>query len=164
MLEIKFVRDNLDVIEKMLLNRSSKADLSQFKASDERRREILFEIEDLRHLRNTVSDRIAAMKKKGENADELVTDMREVAQKIKSLEIPLAENEEQTREILMQIPNLPHASVPIGNDSNENPIIKTVGNLPDFQFEPKPHWTPRRAAGHPRPRSGHQDIRSPLFP
>ncbi len=141
MLEIKFVRDHLDDIEKMLLNRGSTVDLSQFKTADEKRRELLFKIEDLRHRRNLVSDQIAEMKKKGENADALVTDMREVAKKIKALEIPLSENEEQTREILMQIPNRTHASVPVGNDSTDNPIIKTVGDRPDFQFEPKPHWT-----------------------
>jgi seryl-tRNA synthetase len=141
MLEIKFVRDHLDDIEKMLLNRGSTVDLSQFKAADEKRRELLFKIEDLRHRRNLVSDQIAEMKKKGENADALVADMREVAKKIKALEIPLSENEEQTREILMQIPNRTHASVPVGNDSADNPIIKTVGDRPDFQFEPKPHWT-----------------------
>jgi seryl-tRNA synthetase len=141
MLEIKFVRDHLDDIENMLLHRCSTADLSQFKAADEKRREILFKIEDLRHRRNVVSDQIAEMKKTGQNADSLVADMRKVAKEIKALETPLSENEEQTREILMQIPNLPHASVPVGNDSSENPIIKTVGNRPVFDFEPKPHWT-----------------------
>ena len=141
MLEIKFVRDHLDDIETMLLNRRSTADLSQFKAADDKRREILFKIEDLRHRRNVVSDQIADMKKKGQNADALVADMRNVAKDIKALELPLSENEEQTRDILMQIPNLPHASVPVGNDSSENPIIKTAGNRPDFEFEPKPHWT-----------------------
>jgi len=141
MLEIKFVRDHLDDIEKMLLDRGSTVDLSQFKTADDKRREILFKIEELRHRRNLVSDRIAEMKKKGENADALVADMREVAKKIKALETPLSENEEKTLEILIQIPNRPHTSVPVGNDSADNPIIKTVGDRPDFQFEPKPHWT-----------------------
>ena len=140
MLEIKFVRDHLDDIEAMLSNRGSSTDLSLFKASDDRRREILFEIEALRHRRNVVSDQIAEMKRKGENRDALMADMREVARKIKALEIPLSENEEQTRQILMQIPNRPHASVPVGKDSNDNPVIKTVGHPQDFQFEPKPHW------------------------
>jgi seryl-tRNA synthetase len=141
MLEIKFVRDHLDDIEEMLLNRGSSTDLSQFKASDDKRREILFEIEALRHRRNVVSDQIAEMKRKGENGDALVTDMKEVAKKIKALEIPLSENDEQTRQILMQIPNRPHASVPVGRDSSDNPVIRTVGHHPEFQFEPKPHWT-----------------------
>jgi len=141
MLEIKFVRDHLDIIEKMLLHRGSTADLTRFKTADQKRRKILFEIEDLRHRRNTVSDQIAQMKKKGENADAIVADMRGVAKKIKELEIPLAENEEITHEILMQIPNQPHTSVPVGSDSTDNPIIKTVGACPDFKFEPKPHWT-----------------------
>ena len=141
MLEIKFVRDHLDEIDKMLINRGSMADLSQFKAADDRRREILFEIEALRHRRNVVSDQIAEMKKAAENANTLVADMRDVAKKIKALEIPLAENEQYTREILMQIPNQPHASVPLGSGSTDNPIIKTVGDCPDFPFEPMPHWT-----------------------
>jgi seryl-tRNA synthetase len=141
MLEIKFVRDHLENIEKMLLNRGSSADLAQFKAADEKRREILFEIEDLRHRRNVVSDQIAEMKKKGQDADALVADMRDVSKAIKALEIPLSENEEKTRQILMQIPNQPHASVPVGRDETDNPIIKTVGDIPDFQFEAKPHWT-----------------------
>ena len=85
MLEIKFVRDHLDDIENMLLHRCSTADLSQFKAADEKRREILFKIEDLRHRRNVVSDQIAEMKKKGQNADALVADMRNVAKDIKAL-------------------------------------------------------------------------------
>ena len=141
MLEIKFVRDHLDDIEKMLSDRGNAADLTQFKAADDRRREILSEIEALRHRRNVVSDQIAEMKKKNENADALVADMKEVSIKIKALEIPLSENEEKTRKILMQIPNRPHASVPLGSDSTANPIIKTVGDCPTFQFEPKPHWT-----------------------
>jgi seryl-tRNA synthetase len=147
MLDIKFVRDHLENIETMLLNRGSSADVAQFKAADERRREILFEIEDLRHRRNVVSDQIAAMKKKGEDADALVTDMRDVSKAIKALEIPLSENEEKTRQILMQIPNQPHASVPVGRDETDNPIIKKVGDPPDFQFEPKPHWTLGEALG-----------------
>ena len=141
MLEIKHVRDHLTDIEKMLLNRGSVVNLSHFKAVDEKRREILFEIETLRHRRNQVSDQIAHMKKEGQNTDALIVDMRDVAQKIKALEIPLAENETQTLEILMQIPNQPHASVPVGRDSADNPIVKTVGEPPVFQFEPKPHWT-----------------------
>jgi len=140
MLEIKFVRDHLDDIETMLSNRGTTADLATFKSADDKRKKILFEIEALRHRRNIVSDQIADLKKKGENADDLVTDMKGVAGKIKALEPPLAENEAKAQEILMQIPNLPHASVPLGKDETDNPTIKTHGNPPDFAFEPKPHW------------------------
>jgi len=140
MLEIKYVKDNLDDIQKMLTNRNTATDLAVFKAADDRRREILFEIEELRHRRNVVSDQIAELKKQGENADALVADMREVAAAIKKLETPLSETEAKPHEILMQIPNIPHANVPVGNDENDNPTIKTVGDLPEFEFDPKPHW------------------------
>jgi len=140
MLEIKYVKDNLDIIQKMLTHRNTTAELSDFKEADDRRREILFEIEELRHRRNVVSDQIAELKKQGENADTLVADMREVAATIKKLETPLSEVEAKIHDILMQIPNIPHESVPVGSDENDNPTIKTVGDLPKFAFEPKPHW------------------------
>ena len=140
MLEIKFVKDNLDIIQKMLSNRNTTTDLAVFKDADSRRRKILFEIEELRHRRNVVSDQIAQLKKQGENADALVADMREVAATIKKLEAPLSEAETQTNEILMQVPNIPHESVPVGTDENDNPTIKTVGEVPEFAFEPKAHW------------------------
>jgi seryl-tRNA synthetase len=140
MLEIKFVRDHLDDIQTMLSSRGAKTDLGLFKKADDTRREILFKIEELRHRRNVVSEQIAKMKKLAENADALVADMREVAATIKELQVPLSEAEEKTREILMQLPNMPHESVPVGNDERDNPTIKTVGNLPDDSFGPKPHW------------------------
>ena len=140
MLELKYVKDNLDEIQEMLKNRNTVADLALFKEADDRRREILFQIEELRHRRNVVSDQIAALKKQGENADALVADMRQVAATIKNLETPLSEVEATTHEILMQIPNLPHESVPVGQDETDNPTIKTIGDLPAFEYEPKPHW------------------------
>ena len=140
MLEIKYVKDNLDVIQQMLTNRNTVTDLAKFKKADDRRREILFEIEELRHRRNVVSNQIAELKKQGENADTMVADMREVATAIKKLDAPLSDAEAVTHEILMQIPNIPHESVPVGHDENDNPTIKTVGDLPTFEFEPKPHW------------------------
>ncbi len=140
MLEIKYVKENLDDIQKMLKNRNTVADLAVFKAADDRRREILFEIEELRHRRNVVTDQIAELKKQGKNADTLVADMREVGTTIKKLETPLSEVEAKTHEILMQLPNFPHESVPVGQDENDNPTVKTAGELPDFGFEPKPHW------------------------
>ena len=140
MLETKYVKDNLDNIQKMLTQRNTTTDLAAFKDADDRRKKILFEIEALRHRRNVASDKIAEIKKQGENADALVADMRAVAATIKKLETPLSEAEVKTHEILMQIPNIPHESVPVGTDENDNPTIKTVGDLPEFELEPKPHW------------------------
>lgn len=141
MLEIKFVRQKLAEVEKALSARGATADLDLFKKSDDRRRNILAEIEELRHRRNVVSDQIADLKKKGDNADSLVAKMREVGSKIKALDKSLSENEEKINKILMGLPNIPHSSVPIGKDESENPVVRTVGTLPEFDFEPLAHWT-----------------------
>ena len=141
MLEIKFVRQNLEKIEASLANRGETADLETFKDSDAQRKSLLLEIENLRHRRNVVSEKIAALKKNGEDADDLVTEMREVGGRIKTLELHLTENEEKINQILFGLPNLPHTSVPIGKDSSENPVLKKTGTPPDFDFEPLPHWT-----------------------
>ena len=141
MLEIKFVRQNLEKIEDSLANRGETADLETLKDSDAQRKSLLLEIENLRHRRNVVSEKIAALKKNGEDADDLVTEMREVGGRIKTLELHLTENEEKINQILFGLPNLPHTSVPIGKDSSENPVLKKTGTPPDFDFEPLPHWT-----------------------
>jgi seryl-tRNA synthetase len=140
MLEIKFVRQNLQQIEKSLENRGETADLESFKHCDTQRKSLLLEIEDLRHRRNVVSEQIAAMKRNKEDTDDLVAEMRQVADRIKELDQDLSKNEDQINHILFRIPNLPHPSVPIGKDSSENPVINKVGDVPNFDFEPQPHW------------------------
>jgi seryl-tRNA synthetase len=141
MLEIKFIRQHLDEIEKALENRGDSINLEMFKHYDDERKSLLLEIEALRHQRNVVSEQIAAMKKNRENADDLMAQMRDVGGRIKTLDRDLAENEDKIDHILFEIPNLPHPSVPVGKDSSENFIIKKVGDPPAFDFEPAPHWT-----------------------
>jgi seryl-tRNA synthetase len=140
MLEIKFVSQNLEQIEKSLENRGETADLEIFKRCDTQRKSLLLEIEDLRHRRNVVSEQIAAMKRNKEDADALVAEMRQVADRIKALDQDFSENEDKINHILFRIPNLPHHSVPIGKDSSENPVLNKVGTVPNFDFEPQPHW------------------------
>jgi len=140
MLEIKFVSQNLQQIEKSLESRGETADLESFKHCDTQRKALLLEIEDLRHRRNVVSEQIAAMKRNKEDTDDLVAEMRQVADRIKELDQDLSKNEDQINHILFRIPNLPHNSVPIGKDSSENPVINKVGDVPNFDFEPQPHW------------------------
>jgi seryl-tRNA synthetase len=140
MLEIKFVRQNIEHIEKSLQNRGETADLESFMHCDTNRKSLLLEIEDLRHRRNIVSEQIAAMKRNKEDTDELVAEMRQVSDRIKVLDQDLSKNEETLNHILFRIPNLPHHSVPIGKDSSENPVINKVGDPPNFEFEPQPHW------------------------
>ncbi len=141
MLEIKFVRQNISKVQKALLMRGETANIEIFSNCDDERRAILLEIEELRHRRNLVSQQIASMKKEGDDTDALVTEMREVSNKIKDLDKSLSETEEKIYKILMGLPNIPHESVPIGKDSSENPVIKQIGKQPEFEFTPAPHWT-----------------------
>jgi seryl-tRNA synthetase len=147
MLEIKFVRQNLSDVQKALSTRGDTANLQNFEKCEAKRRELLLEIEDLRHRRNVVSEEIAGMKKKGEDAEELVIEMREVSGKIKELEKSLSEEEDTLNKILMGIPNIPHGSVPVGKSEADNPVLKQVGEQPKFDFEPKAHWDIGEALG-----------------
>jgi seryl-tRNA synthetase len=80
------------------------------------------------------------MKKAGDNAESVVAEMREVASKIKALDKALSETQETLERILLEMPNIPHSSVPLGKDETDNPVIKTAGDPPVFDFIPKPHW------------------------
>lgn len=141
MLEIKYVRQNLDKIQKQLAKRGQAADLTTFKKCDDQRKTVLFEIEELRHRKNEVSDQIALMKKNGEDTESFVSEMREVSRRIKKLDKSLTANEIQINEILMGLPNLPHESVPLGKDESANPVIKKYLTPAQFDFEPVNHWT-----------------------
>ncbi|RJQ68978.1 MAG: serine--tRNA ligase [Desulfobacteraceae bacterium] len=140
MLEIKFVRQNLAVVQKSLADRGNRIDWTPFSQADQQRSVALTEIEELRHRRNQASEQIARLKKEGRDAQELMADMRAVGERIKHLEQTLAENEEILQQIIMNLPNMPHASVPLGRSAEDNPVFKTVGEPPVFEFEPKGHW------------------------
>ncbi len=145
MLEIKFVIQNLLIVQKALSDRGKTADLEVLSQCDARRKTVLLELEDLRCKRNTVSDQIAIMKKAGDNAsslhlEQLVAEMRDVSLRVKSLEKSFAEVEEKLQGIILEIPNIPHITVPAGKDSADNPVYKTSGIPRVFDFEPLPHW------------------------
>jgi seryl-tRNA synthetase len=140
MLEIKFVRQNLSLVQEALKNRNASADLEIFQKSDEDRREILAQVESLRHRRNVVSQQIAEMKKSGHDADDLVREMREVGNTVKELENSMAKLDDVLKKLLLRIPNIPHNSTPIGKDEKDNMIVRVIGNPTDFDFEVKAHW------------------------
>lgn len=140
MLEIKFVRQNLNDVQKSLANRGGAIDWEKFSQADQQRTSVLNEIEQLRHQRNVASEQIARLKKEGQDAQTMMDQMRSVGDRIKLLEKELASHEETLNHILLTMPNIPHASVPMGRDENDNPEVKTVGTPPVFDFEPKGHW------------------------
>ncbi len=140
MLEIKFVRQNLELVQEALRKRGQGDDLEEFLHHDSERRAILLEVEALKHRRNSVSERIAEMRRDKQDASDLIAEMKAVSDQIKSLDEQLSQHEQGLRSILMGLPNLPHPSVPVGEDAEANVIIKKVGEPPSFDFQPLPHW------------------------
>lgn len=140
MLDLKFIRSNLDKVKEMLKNRGYNLDVSVFDSVDRERREILATLESLRHQRNRVSEEIAAMKKKGEDASQIIGEMKKVSAEIKERETELSQVEDQLNPFLMIVPNMPHESVAIGVDENDNPEIRKWGEIRAMDFEPLPHW------------------------
>ena len=140
MLEIKYLRQKLSTVQEALKTRGHQADLNAFQKWDDKRRAVLLEIESLRHERNVVSDRVAEMKKAGQDAEAIVVEMRAVSSKIKDLDKKLSESQGAIDDFLLGLPNLPHATVPIGKDETENAEVRKVGAIPEFEFEPQAHW------------------------
>lgn len=140
MLEIKYVRENISEVRKALDKRGGKADFTTFISSEKQRREMLQEIEALRHRRNVVSDDIAEMKKSGQNAEDSIKEMRTVSETIKALEKKLSETEKEIEDFMISIPNIPHPEVPEGLTEDDNRLERQVGTPREFDFPFKPHW------------------------
>jgi seryl-tRNA synthetase len=124
----------------MLEQRGYDMELQPLLALDQQRREAIQEVESLKHERKVVSDQIAQMKKKGEDASAIITRMRQVSQRIKELDVKLGEVEDEIHRSLLLIPNVPHESVPVGKDADDNPVVKRWGEISQFSFTPKHHW------------------------
>jgi len=139
MLEIKYIRENLDQVRIAAEKRKATADFTDFSRNETKRRALLQEIEGLRHDRNVVSDKIAEMKKQGQNADDPIKEMRGVSEKIKGLEKELEKIESFIHDFMITLPNLPHPDVPEGSDEADNLLVKTQGTPPVFDFSPRPH-------------------------
>ncbi len=140
MLDLKFARTNLNTIKEMVKNRESDLDLSQFERLDEERRNRLTVLEKMRHRRNQVSEEIAAMKKRGDDASAVIKEMKQVSSNIKDKEKDLSGFVDELNELLMVIPNIPHESVAIGKDEKDNPVIREWGKIREMDFEPLSHW------------------------
>ncbi|MBN1881849.1 MAG: serine--tRNA ligase [Deltaproteobacteria bacterium] len=139
MLDLKYIRDNIDLIEEKLHHRGTDVDLKEFNKLDETRRSILVDVESLKHERNKVSDEIARIKKQKGDASGLIEQMRGVSDRIKSLDGDLTDIHQKLDDIIMEIPNLPHESVPVGTNEEDNTEVRTWGEKPKFDFTPKDH-------------------------
>lgn len=127
MLDLKFIRENLDLVIENSKNKNSNVDLSQFSVLDDKRRAIINEVEKLKNQRNVVSKEIADLKRNKVNADEQIAAMKEVSDRIKDMDDELRITDEEIRNIQMNIPNIAHESVPIGKNEEDNKIVSYWG-------------------------------------
>jgi seryl-tRNA synthetase len=149
MLDPIYVREHMDQVRAGLSSRGLQpdADLEQLGTLEARRRRLIPELEGLKREQNAAGDEVARAKRQGKDASEIYAANKARAQHIRQLEIQLDQVEQQRTTLLMTIPNLPHASVPVGSSAADNTEVRRHGNLPAFDFEPKPHWEVGPALG-----------------
>ena len=142
MLDLSFVRENLPLVEEKLRQRGmdTAAVLKDFREVDTRRRQAITEAETSKAQRNKASEEIAKLKKAGQDATAAMAQTKELREKISTLEKTASDLDAQLREIIVGIPNLPHASVPVGKSAEENVEVRRWGTPPKFDFTPKAHW------------------------
>lgn len=137
MLDIKIIRDNPDLILQALEKRGESAPIDQIISLDERRRQLLHDMETLRAQRNEVSKQLGKM---ADKPPQLITDMRKIGEKITSLEAEIGRIEPELEDLLLRLPNIPANDVPIGKDAQDNIVVRSWGEPPAFSFTPLPHW------------------------
>lgn len=140
MLEAKYIREHLDEVRDRLARRGQAVNFDQFLLIDGERRKNLQEWERLRALQKKVSDEVSKKKKDGQEASELIAEMKKVSQEMKDLDVVVQEKEKALQDFLLTVPNLPHSSVPAGKDASDNVEVRRWGEIPRFDFKPKPHW------------------------
>jgi seryl-tRNA synthetase len=139
MIDLAYIREHPDVVRQAVVDLNTTAPIDEILDLDERRRSALSETESLRARRNSVSKEIPAIKDR-EEKQRLIDEMRLVGDRIKDLETALQPVQERLDRALLEVPNLPDPSVPVGPDESHNVVVRTVGELPAFDFEPIPHW------------------------
>jgi len=145
--DLNYFREHLELFAEMAKARGAAFDLDGFRALDKERRELITSTERLKAQRNKASDEIARLKKEKQNADKLIAEMKEVSERIKAADGRIAQLDATQRELLLTIPNIPHASVPVGHNAGENKEVRRWGSAPEFAFAPKPHWEVGEGAG-----------------
>ncbi len=141
MLDLNFVRDNLGLVKQKMRERGSSGMLlDQFEVIDRERRRLLTEVEARKARRNKVSDEIATLKKQKQDASALIAEMKPLREEIEGLDELAKNKDEELREMLRVVPNIPHESVPIGRDSSANLEVRRWGEPRKFDFEPQAHW------------------------
>jgi seryl-tRNA synthetase len=141
MLDLKIIQKQPEIVYQALKNRGSDIDVYEFLSLDDKRRQLIQEVEELRYKRNQASDEVGRLKKQGLEAQEQIAELSSISQAIKDLDIQKKEIEEKLMAIRLSIPNIPSPEVPVGNTEEDNLALKTWGSRPEFSFTPQPHWT-----------------------
>jgi len=139
MLDLKYIRENMDEAEQRLAARGGASYLAGFRELDEERRKLLYENESLKAERNRVSDEIGKVKDKSQVQDQIIQ-MRAVSQKIKEQDEELKQLDEKLQALLMTVPNLPHPTTPLGASENDNVEVRSWGAPRRLDFVARPHW------------------------
>ena len=147
MLDLGYVREHLDVIEKMARDRGITLDLAPFREIDVERRALITSAEKLKAERNKASEEIAKLKKGGQDASAILARMKSVSDEIQRDDTRITELDERLKQFLLTIPNVPHPSVPVGKGAADNVEVRRWGAPPKFDFAPRPHWEIGEGAG-----------------
>ena len=139
MLDIKFIRNNIELVRQAIRNKNEKADLDALLEIDEQRRDLQFAFDNLKAHQNSVSSLIAQKKKTGESVENELQAMTKTAEEIKALSAQLSVVNEKLERMLLTIPNIPQEDVPVGRDESSNKIVKVWGEPKQFSFTPKDH-------------------------
>lgn len=141
MLDIKLLRNQFEEVKEKLSKRGEDlSGMDRFIELDEKRRQLIVEVEELKSRRNSVSAEVATLKREKKDADHLITEMKEVSDKIKAIDEELRVIEEDLNHLLLTIPNIPHESVPVGETEDDNVLARMWGEIREFNYEPKAHW------------------------
>jgi seryl-tRNA synthetase len=140
MLDLRFIRENLDLVKISLKNRGYDEDIERLIELDEKRRDLIQEVEALREKRNVASERIAQLKREGKDIGDLIREMGRVSQRIKGLDDEIRKTRSSIDQILLYLPNIPHHTVPVGDSPDDNLEVRRWGRVRNFPFRPKSHF------------------------
>lgn len=138
-MELKFIRENPDTVKKAIKDRGMKLDIEELLSIDTKRRELLTEVEALKHKKNALSQKIGQKIAKKEDVSREKSEIKIISQNINEIEPEVEEIDQKLATLLLLIPNIPHKSVPIGPEKDSNKVVKEFGKAPKFKFEPRNH-------------------------
>jgi seryl-tRNA synthetase len=140
MLDLKFIRNNTETVRKAIVDKNEKADVDKLLELDRKRRDLITRVQELKEHKNKVSGEIGKVKKSGGDAGETISEMKLVSNQISEADAKIRQLDDEIRDQLLWLPNIPHESVPVGPDESYNVDVRSWGEKPKFDFEPAPHW------------------------